>query len=262
MPPLVFRLFTTISGQSATPASDRINGPRISCSSDQTESPLGFSCSLSLVLAISQTCCVERVNISRHWPNAPQMSSKPFPVVLFQYKRDDYGVDCEECLHWALFILTDLTLLKGHAFHAVDYKYAAPRANQWNHWYKEDVSLFSSNKGLGGVQVGDVPAQLLDKVVEHIKIFPIPKHEEWNCRSDLKRSLNEDDFLADLRQASVKTVEVTEQMGQLVPHIVWEQERDVHKPASERMSKRPPVPRPIKQETQEINQLMPSAHDR
>ena len=178
------------------------------------------------------------------------MSPKPYPVVLFQYKRDDYGVDCEECLHWALFILTDLALLKGHAFHAVDYKFAAPRASQWNHWYKEDVSLFSSNKGLGGVQVGDVPAHLLDKVVEHIKIFPIPKHEEWNCRtyvlemmeqlrgfhcmskdlgSDLKRSLNEDDFLADLRQASVKTVEVTEQMGQLVPHIVWEQERDVRR---------------------------------
>ena len=106
-----------------------------------------------------------------------------YPIVIAQYKRDDYGVGSEQYLHWALIVLTSKEELEGHCFQAVDRHYSDGRGTVWEPHYTPSASLRKTTKCLGGVQIGSVKARKLDALVMLVRAHPTtPKFEGWNCR--------------------------------------------------------------------------------
>ncbi|KDQ58934.1 hypothetical protein JAAARDRAFT_68530 [Jaapia argillacea MUCL 33604] len=151
-----------------------------------------------------------------------QFTNPKYPIVVVQYKRDDYGVGSEQHLHWALIIITKGN--SGPCFQAVDRIYRDRPRKQWSAPYME-VNIESTRKCLGGVQVGTVKHRDLDIVKAMLKGYaPVSKFEAWNCRDyvfemiellkpggyirrDLApgRMVGIDDLLPDLRLASRNT---------------------------------------------------------
>jgi len=107
-----------------------------------------------------------------------------YPIVIAQYKRDDYGVGSEQYLHWALIVMTSKEDLGGHCFQAVDRHYSDGQGTVWELNYMAHVSLRNTQKCLGGVQIGSVKARKLDALITLIKAHStIPQFEGWNCRN-------------------------------------------------------------------------------
>ncbi|TFY64006.1 hypothetical protein EVG20_g6090 [Dentipellis fragilis] len=105
-----------------------------------------------------------------------------YPLVLAQYKRDDFGAGNEQELHWALLVITDITRLSGPCFQAVDRTYRDARGKQWSP-HSAECSLLSTDKCLGGVQIGSVRQCDLATFSNIVAAHPtIPKSERWNCR--------------------------------------------------------------------------------
>ncbi|KAA1475190.1 hypothetical protein DENSPDRAFT_412763 [Dentipellis sp. KUC8613] len=105
-----------------------------------------------------------------------------YPLVLAQYKRDDFGAGNEQELHWALLVITDITRLSGPCFQAVDRTYRDARGKQWSP-HSAECSLLSTDKCLGAVQIGSVRQRDLTAFSSLVAAHPtIPKSERWNCR--------------------------------------------------------------------------------
>jgi hypothetical protein len=164
-----------------------------------------------------------------------------YPIVLAQYKRDDYGVGDEEELHWALIVIISRADLEGHCFQAVDRNYTDGRGKVWTSHYAPSASLRRTRKCLGGVQIGSVKARDLDTLIALIKNHPtVSKFDGWNYRnwileivevlrvkgwisetftSEHTQENPQSRYLARLREASVTTAALSG--DKFVPDVRW-----------------------------------------
>jgi hypothetical protein len=169
-----------------------------------------------------------------------KLVNQSYPIVIAQYKRDEYGVGNEEELHWALIVITSRDNLQGHCFQAVDRNYSDGRGKVWAPHYAPKASLRKTTKCLGGVQIGSVKARNLDGLIELIQSHPTtPKFDGWNCRDWIleviellgaKGWISEDftsegntqtRYLRSLRQASANTVAKSKEGFD--PEVLWTQ---------------------------------------
>jgi len=170
-----------------------------------------------------------------------KMLNPSYPIVIAQYKRDEYGVGDEEHLHWALIVIKSKDQLAGHCFQAIDRHYSDGRGTVWSPHYAPHASLEKTTKCLGGVQIGSVRARELDDLVAIIRHHPTaPKFDGWNCRDwiieviellrgkgwiseafagDHLQGNPQSRYLIYLRQASVNTE--ANSRDKFVPDILW-----------------------------------------
>ncbi|TFY74033.1 hypothetical protein EWM64_g9979 [Hericium alpestre] len=151
-----------------------------------------------------------------------KVTNQQYPLVLAQYKRDDFGIGTEQHLHWALLVVTDSKHISGPCFQAVDRTYQDARGKKWSAHFAPAASLMAMDKCLGAVQIGTVKHRELDAFIACMQAHAtVPKFNGWNCRDyvlelvEILRSLGHirsdiargrpcvmQDFLPELRQVS------------------------------------------------------------
>jgi hypothetical protein len=168
-----------------------------------------------------------------------------YPIVLAQYKRNNYGVGNEEEFHWALIVITSKRGLEGPTFQAVDRTYTDGRGKVWESHYAPSLSLMRTRKCLGGIQIGAVKARDLDDLTAVIRGHPAtPKFDGWNCRDWIVETIEllstkgwisaafgskhvpgdaQSRYLVHLRVASASTEAATPTPRNFVPVVQWMQ---------------------------------------
>ncbi|TFK57513.1 hypothetical protein OE88DRAFT_1651269 [Heliocybe sulcata] len=159
-----------------------------------------------------------------------------YPVVIAQYKRDDYGVGKEEHFHWALIIVQDKQTLGGYVIQAVD-RAVQGHGPTWHIDCRAVDSLSRSSKCLGGVQVGSIKHGAFHSFVQAVHQHGVGSSSRpgWRCKDyvlellEMLRTygsmhvqhLRVEVFLPALREASRRTYAQSVAAGRCVPHVTW-----------------------------------------
>ncbi|KZT23757.1 hypothetical protein NEOLEDRAFT_1135863 [Neolentinus lepideus HHB14362 ss-1] len=160
----------------------------------------------------------------------------PYPVVIAQYKRDDYGVGKEEHFHWALVIIYDKQTLAGYAIQAVD-RTVRGEEPTWQIDCRVISSLSRSSKCLGGVQVASIKHTAVQGFLQAVHEHGIGSSARpgWRCKDyvlellEVLRTygtlqiqhLSVEAILSALRDASGKTHAQSIVAQRCVPHMRW-----------------------------------------
>ena len=168
------------------------------------------------------------------------LTNAKHPIVLAQYKRDDFGQGDEPQLHWALHVLTSSKRLSGPSFQVIDRIYQDERGKQWSLFYNPADALIGNGKCLGGLQVGTVPHREVSALVDAVRAHEVkPKFEEWNCRDFVLElfelfkergwmrkeladvAFNQEDLIPDLKVSSSATISQARERRPFVPYVMY-----------------------------------------
>lgn len=88
------------------------------------------------------------------------------PLVVVQYKRDEFGVGTEDKLHWAIVAVSSNKsgTVIGAVWQVVNRVYSDGRGIVWSMHHRSEVELNASSKCLGGVIIGSIKGKDVEKL--------------------------------------------------------------------------------------------------
>ncbi|KAI5887668.1 uncharacterized protein SCHCODRAFT_02680727 [Schizophyllum commune H4-8] len=109
------------------------------------------------------------------------------PLVVVQYKRDEFGVGTEDELHWAIVAVSSNKsgTIVGAVWQVINRVYSDGRGIVWSMHHRSEVELNASSKCLGGVIIGSIKGKDVEKLNTLIESNHVPqvRTKDWNCRS-------------------------------------------------------------------------------